>query len=70
MPGSALVMVYRGNTQGHRPFLSAAQLLRERGAQQVVTQVYSRSQAQVGLVKSFGAARRRIVTILPSIDIK
>ena len=50
--------------------LSAANLLREREAQQIVTQIYSRSQAQTGLVKALGGTRRRIVTILPSIDIR
>lgn len=72
---SALVMIYTRQEYRRRGIarsliLSAAQLLRERGAQQIVTQVYSRSQAQLGLVKSFGATRRRIITILPSIDIK
>ncbi len=49
--------------------LSAAGLLRERETRQIVTQIYSRSQAQIGLVRAFGGSRRRIVTILPSIDI-
>lgn len=50
--------------------LSAAGLLRERQTRQIITQIYSRSQAQVGLVKAFAGTRRRIVTILPSIDIR
>ena len=50
--------------------VTAANLLREREAQQIITQISSRSQAQTGLVKALGGTRRRIVTILPSIDIR
>ena len=72
---SALVTLYtRGEYRrkgiARALILSAAQILREREARQIVTQIYSRSPAQMGLVKSFGGSRRRIVTILPSIDIR
>lgn len=72
---SALVMIYtkgefRRKGIARALILSAAQLLRERETQQIVTQIYSRSAAQMGLVKAFGGTRRRIVTILPSIDIR
>ncbi|NLA53278.1 MAG: GNAT family N-acetyltransferase [Clostridiales bacterium] len=71
---SALISIYTRSEYRRKGIakaliLSAAALLRERDAKQIVTQVYSRSQAQVGLVKSFGATRRRIVTILPSIEL-
>ena len=61
---------YRRKGIARALILSAANLLREREAQQIVTQIYSRSQAQTGLVKALGGTRRRIVTILPSIDIR
>ncbi|NCB36496.1 MAG: GNAT family N-acetyltransferase, partial [Clostridia bacterium] len=61
---------YRRKGIARALILSAANLLREREAQQIVTQIYSRSQAQMGLVKALGGTRRRIVTILPSIDIR
>ena len=76
MPDSAaLVMIYtrqeyRRKGMARALLYSAAALLRDRGAQQLVTQIYSRSEAQTGLVKSLGGTRRRIVTILPSLDIK
>jgi GNAT superfamily N-acetyltransferase len=71
---AALVMLYtrqeyRRKGMARSLILSAAKLLGERGARQMVTQVYARSQAQIGLVKSFSGTRRKIVTILPSIDL-
>ena len=71
---AALVMVYtradyRRRGSARMLVHSAAALLRERGAQQVLTHIYSRSQAQQGLIKSFGGTRRRIISILPSIEL-
>ncbi|MHC1786023.1 MAG: N-acetyltransferase family protein [Christensenellales bacterium] len=71
---AALVMLYtraehRRKGLGRSLILSATALLRERGVKQVVTQIYSRSQAQTGLVRSLGGTRRRILSILPSVDI-
>lgn len=71
---SALVMIYtradyRRRGSARMLVQSAASLMRERGAQQVLTQIYSRSQAQQGLIKSFGGTRRRIISILPSIEL-
>lgn len=72
---TAMVMIYtrqeyRRRGMARALILSASALLKERGAQQVVTHIYSRSEAQTGLIKSFGGARRRIISILPSIDIR
>ncbi len=71
----ALVMTYtrqeyRRRGMARALILSASALLRERGAQQMVTHLYSRSEAQAGLVKSFGGVRRRVISMLPSIDIR
>ena len=71
---SALISIYTRSEYRRKGIakaliLSGAALLRERDAKQMVTQIYSRCPAQVGLVKSFGATRRRIVTILPSIEL-
>ena len=71
---SGLVMLYtradyRRRGSARMLLLSAAALLRERGAQQVITHIYGRSEAQQGLIKGLGGVRRRIVSILPSIEI-
>lgn len=71
---AALVMLYtradhRRKGLARSLVLAASGLLRERGVRQVVTQIYSRSQAQAGLVRSLGGSRRRIINILPSVDI-
>lgn len=71
---AALVMLYtradhRRKGLARSLVLSASGLLRERGVQQVVTHLYSRSPAQTGLIKSLGGTRRRIINILPSLDI-
>ncbi|NLC33602.1 MAG: GNAT family N-acetyltransferase [Clostridiales bacterium] len=71
---SALISIYTRSEYRRKGIakalvLSAAALLRERNARQIVTQIYSRCPAQMGLMKSFGATRRRIVTILPAIEL-
>lgn len=48
---------------------AASGLLRERGITQCMAHVYSGNAPQVALMKSFAASRRRIVSILPTIDI-
>lgn len=64
-----VVSSYRRRGIGKALAQSAAALLRERGVRQCATQIYSLNEPQVRLVKSLGASRRRIVGILPSIDI-
>jgi GNAT superfamily N-acetyltransferase len=71
---SSLVMLYtradhRRKGLGRSLVLSACALLKDRGVHQIVTHIYSRSQAQTGLIKSLGGTRRRIISILPSIEI-
>ncbi len=71
---AALVMVYVRNEHrrhgvGSALVRSASALLRERGVTHCITQVYSRNEPQMKLMKSLGASRRRIVGILPSMDI-
>lgn len=61
---------YRRKGIAKAMILSAAALLRERDTKQIVTQIYSRCTAQMALVKTFNASRRRIVTILPSIELQ
>lgn len=70
----ALVMMYVRADHRRRGIAksllaSCAKLLAERGASQMVTRIYSRNAPQVGLMRSLGATRRRIATILPSIEI-
>ena len=48
---------------------SCAGILRERGTAQMITHIHSRNEPQVGLMRSLGGVRRRIVTILPAIEI-
>lgn len=60
---------YRRSGIGKSLLTSAAGLLRERGVTQCVTLVFSRNEPQIGLMKSLAASRRRIVSILPGIDI-
>ena len=72
---SALISIYTRSEYRNKGIakaliLSGAALLRERDTKQIVTQIYSRCPAQVGLVKSFNASRRRIVTILPCIELQ
>ncbi|MGI6690297.1 MAG: GNAT family N-acetyltransferase [Clostridiales bacterium] len=48
---------------------SCANLLRERGVKQMAARVYTRNQPQTALIRSLGGVRRRVVTMLPSIEI-
>ncbi len=64
-----VVAPYRRRGIGKALVQSAAALLRERGVRQCITQIYSLNEPQVRLMKSLSASRRRIVGILPSIEI-
>lgn len=71
---AALVMLYTQKDMRRRGvarslLVSASDLLRQRGVSQAVTQGFAMNQPQNGLLKSLGASRRRIINILPHLDL-
>ncbi len=70
---SALVMLYvqrdmRGKGVGKSLLQAASELLRQRGVRSALTQVFSANAPQMGLMRSLGSSRRRIINTLPHID--
>lgn len=71
---AALVMMYvqkdmRRRGIGKSLLMAASDLLRQRGVTAAVTQTFSANQAQAGLLQSLGASRRRIINMLPFIEL-
>jgi GNAT superfamily N-acetyltransferase len=71
---SALVMLYvqrdmRARGVGKSLIQAASNLLRERGVGTAVTQVFSANAPQMGLMHSLGASKRKIINVLPNIEI-
>ncbi len=60
---------YRRRGTAKSLLAAAAALVREQGAKQAVTHIYSRCEAQAGLLRSLGGTRRRTVAILPFLEI-
>ncbi|MGI6214841.1 MAG: GNAT family N-acetyltransferase [Christensenellales bacterium] len=60
---------YRRRGLGSSLVRCGASLLKSRGLNQCLAQIYSNNSAQAGLLKSLDASRRRIVAMLPGIDI-
>ncbi|MGI6725181.1 MAG: GNAT family N-acetyltransferase [Christensenellales bacterium] len=71
---AALVMLYvqkdmRRRGIGKSLLCAASELLRQRGVNAALTQAFSANQAQAGLLCSLGASRRRVISVLPHIDL-
>lgn len=71
---AALVMLYvqkdmRRRGVGKSLLCATSELLRQRGVASALTQGFSANQAQAGLLRSLGASRRRVINILPHIDL-
>lgn len=71
---AALVMVYvqrdmrrRGVAKSLLQATSA--LLKQRGVNNMLTQVFSGNLPQMGMMKSLAATKRRVISVLPSLDI-
>ncbi|MDI9521122.1 MAG: GNAT family N-acetyltransferase [Bacillota bacterium] len=71
---AALVMLYvqkdmRRRGVGRSLLTAASDLLRQRGVSSAVTQAFALNQAQAGMLRSLGATRRRIINMLPFLDL-
>ena len=71
---SGLIMLYvqpehRRRKLGSTLVHSGCALLKAKGVSQCIAQIHSNNPAQVGLLKSLGASRRKVVSLLPGINI-
>lgn len=71
---AALVMLYvqrdmRRRGVGKSLLQAGCDLLRQQGVHSALTQVYTANQAQMGLMKSLQATRRRIISTLPHLEL-
>lgn len=71
---AGLVMLYvqkdmRRRGIGKSLLIAASDLLRQRGVSSAVTQAFSQNQQQMGFLRSLGASRRRIINVLPHLDL-
>ncbi|NLM86328.1 MAG: GNAT family N-acetyltransferase [Clostridiales bacterium] len=71
---AALVMLYvqkdmRRRGVGKSLLIAASDLLRQRHVTSALTQGFSGNQAQAGLLRSLGATRRRIINVVPHINL-
>lgn len=71
---AALVMLYvqkdmRQRSVGKSLLTAASDLLRQRGVSSALAQGFTANQPQSALLRSLGATRRRIINVLPHIDL-
>ncbi|NLW21164.1 MAG: GNAT family N-acetyltransferase [Clostridiales bacterium] len=71
---AALVMLYvqrdmRRRGVGRSLLVAACDLMRQRGVTSALTQGFSGNQAQAGLLRSLGATRRRVISLLPGLNL-
>jgi GNAT superfamily N-acetyltransferase len=71
---AALVMLYVQQDMRRRGVATAllqasCALLRQRGVSSMLTQVFSANQPQMGLMNSLNATRRRVISMLPNLEI-
>lgn len=71
---AGLVMLYvqrdmRRRGVGRSLLVAASDLLRQRGATSALTQAFSGNQAQAGMLKSLEAQRRRVINVLPGLNL-
>lgn len=70
---SALIMLYvqrdmRRKGVGKSLLQAGANLFTQRGGVNVLTQVFTANQAQMGLMRSLSSTKRKIISILPNIE--
>jgi GNAT superfamily N-acetyltransferase len=71
---AALVMLYvqkdmRNRGVGKSLLIAASDLLRQRGVTSALSQGFTANVPQAGMLRSLGASRRRIINVLPHIDL-
>ena len=71
---AALVMLYvqkdmRRRGIGKSLLTAASDLLRQRGVSSALTQAFALNHAQAGFLRSLNASRRRIINVLPFLDL-
>jgi GNAT superfamily N-acetyltransferase len=71
---AALVMLYvqrdmRRQGVGRSLLQAAADLLAPQGVRQAITQIYSANEPQAGMARSLGSTRRRIIQVLPNVEL-